>query len=376
MYAFHEGFSDIVAIFQHVGLRDLLATWIAESNADLGTATDFVSLATQFGYATGSGTALRSAIDTPDPTSYRRYDEPHDLGAVLVAAVFDAFFRTSQTRIADLLRLSGAAPAGAQGAHLHPDLVGRIADEVARNARRFLMMCVRAFDFLPPLDVTFSDFLRAAVTADAQLYPTDESGLRAALIEGFRRRGIHPVAVGALGEANLAWENRSDLGLMPPLEAEVLLDPVRDTSDDRAMSRQAVALQRWATEHAAALGLVDELPVALGGFHATYRIDEHGRPRFNAVAQFTQHHVELEQQLAAELGGVPLYGGTTLVIGESGVRYVIAKPVPGIGPAGEARLEQLREFIRATDARLAVHDWEHRPDRMRAAFSFRMLHQQ
>ncbi len=41
----------------------------------------------------GLGKALRSARDEkPDPTLYRTAFEPHERGAVLVAAVFDAFF--------------------------------------------------------------------------------------------------------------------------------------------------------------------------------------------------------------------------------------------------------------------------------------------
>ena len=35
------------------------------------------------------------------------------------------------------------------------------------------MMCIRAFQYLPPVDVTFGDFLRSAVTADRDLFPAD-----------------------------------------------------------------------------------------------------------------------------------------------------------------------------------------------------------
>jgi hypothetical protein len=58
-------------------------------------------------------------------------------------------------------------------------------------------------DYLPPVDPTFSDFLRAMVTADFELNRADDSGLRAAIIESFRQRGIRPEAVGSLAVPSL-----------------------------------------------------------------------------------------------------------------------------------------------------------------------------
>ena len=49
-----------------------------------------------------------------------------------------------------------------------------MTDEAVRNAERFLGMVVRAFDFLPVVDVTFGDVVRGIVTADRALYPDDE----------------------------------------------------------------------------------------------------------------------------------------------------------------------------------------------------------
>ena len=76
---------------------------------------------------------------------------------------------------------------------LHPDLVKRVAGEAIVTADRYLAMVVRAFDYLPPVDVTFGDVVRAIVTSDHSLYP-DELGLRGNLIEALRRRGIYPDA--------------------------------------------------------------------------------------------------------------------------------------------------------------------------------------
>ena len=73
-------------------------------------------------------------------------------------------------------------------------------------------MCIRAFQYLPPVDVTFSDFLRSAVTADRDLFPADELGLRAALVEGFRKRGIYPDGVSGLADEAVAWPSAAEPG--------------------------------------------------------------------------------------------------------------------------------------------------------------------
>src|SRR6516165_9553398 len=68
-------------------------------------------------------------------------------------------------------------------------------------------MCIRAFDYLPPADVTFGAFLRALVTADWELNPLDEVGLRAAVIEACRRRGIFAVEAGSLAVGALLLDS-------------------------------------------------------------------------------------------------------------------------------------------------------------------------
>jgi hypothetical protein len=96
---------------------------------------------------------------------------PQTRGAVRVAAIFDTFLTIYQTRTADLLRLptggSGKLPDGA----IHPDLV-HLCDEASKSAKHVLSMIIRALEYLPPVDVTFFEFLRALITADFDLVPT------------------------------------------------------------------------------------------------------------------------------------------------------------------------------------------------------------
>jgi len=89
--------------------------------------------------------------------------------------------------------------------HLHPDLIARLTDEAQKSADHVLRMCIRALDYLPPIDVRFGDFLRAIVTADADLIPDDKLNYRLAFIEAFRARGIYPTGTMSLSPENLLW---------------------------------------------------------------------------------------------------------------------------------------------------------------------------
>ena len=174
--AFHEAIADLTAIFLHFTIPGVVADTVASTQTDLTDPSPLVELARQFGYTTGRQAALRSALDTPDPRRYQVEREPHARAAILVAAVFDAFLTVYRRRIADLIRLAtggtGQLPAGS----LHPDLVARVAGEAERTARQVSTMTLRALDFLPPVDITFSDFLRAIVTPTGTSIPPMATG--------------------------------------------------------------------------------------------------------------------------------------------------------------------------------------------------------
>jgi hypothetical protein len=214
MIAFHEAFADIVAIFQHFTMPGLLLDQIQKTRGDLEANNLLVMLAAQFARATGQGNALRNALgqfdahgkrQAPDSSAFGRTFEPHQRVAILVAAVFDAFLRIYNSRVADLRRLAsggtGVLPEGA----IHPDLAQRLASEAVRSAQRVLNICIRAVDYLPPVDVTFGDYLRALITADSDFYPDDANRYRLAFIEAFRDRGIYPLDVKSLAEDGLRW---------------------------------------------------------------------------------------------------------------------------------------------------------------------------
>ncbi|HET7461603.1 MAG TPA: hypothetical protein VFJ82_10150 [Longimicrobium sp.] len=220
--AFHEAFADIVALFQHFTYPEVLSHQIARTRGDLASQSLLGQLAQQFGQAIGSHGALRDALGTinpqtgrweprqPDPDDYLNVLEPHDRGAILVAAVFDAFISIYKTRVGDLFRIATGGTGVLQAGALHPDLVNRLATEAAKTAQHVLNMCIRALDYCPPVDITYGDYLRALITADYEIVRDDDRGYRVAFIEAFRRRGIYPRDLRTLSEDTLRWSSQAD----------------------------------------------------------------------------------------------------------------------------------------------------------------------
>ncbi len=381
--AFHEGFADIVALFQHFTFQEFLRDEIQKTRSDIRAGNALIGLAQQFGYATGTGHALRSAIGGD-----RRLDdsisEVHERGAILVAAVFDGFFATYQRRIRDLIRIATGGTGRLPEGDLHPDLVNRIASEASRTAQSVLTMCIRAFDYLPPVDITFGDYLRALVTADYELNPADEYGTREAMIEAFRARGIYAENVVSLAEESLVWPDApSDLPVLDPNKikwaneialaaSSFSLDPFRESrpddvrlgssstdwgsfssEDEQALKAElASGLHDYASSNTTGLYLDPTRPIQVSGFHTVFRVGPGGQLLTELVVQFAQRDTELQ----AQLGGVPFRGGTTIVAGTDGrVRYVIAKPLstgnddPGVAKSAGDRLQRQRAHLSAAD---------------------------
>jgi hypothetical protein len=215
--AFHEAFADIVALFQHFSFPDVLRHQIAQTRGDLASQSLLGQLAQQFGNATGLYGGLREAIGRvnettgkweqlqPDPDAYATVDEPHKRGALLVAAIFDAFLAIYRSRVADLIRLASGGSGVLQEGALPPDLTNRLTREAAKTAQHVLGMCIRALDYCPPVDLTFGDYLRAIITADVDLVPEDEHHYRVAFVEAFRKRGMYPRNLRTLSEESLRW---------------------------------------------------------------------------------------------------------------------------------------------------------------------------
>jgi hypothetical protein len=411
--AFHEGFSDIVALFQHFTFQEFLRDQIQKTRSDIRAGELLVNLARQFGYATGTNQALRSAIGSEKMRLSSTVTEVHERGSILVAAVFDAFFNTYQRRIRDLIRISTGGTGTLPEGDLHPDLVNRISQEASRTAQSVLTMCIRAFDYLPPVDVTFGDYLRALVTADYELQPGDETGIRSAMIEAFRARGIYPENVASLAEESLVWADASkQIPALDPMKIKwaneialaasaFSLDPFQYNFSDQPLifgsrsdwgsfssdeerelkSELASSLHEYARENAKELYLDPDKQIQVSGFHTVFRVAPNGQLLTELVVQFLQQD---ENQLV-KLGGVPFRGGTTIVAGTDGrIRYVIAKPLPSTHIDKDAsqnatlRLQRQQDYLALVDLadpKLAYGDDAYFTQRSSLRMKIASLHQ-
>jgi hypothetical protein len=392
--AFHEGFSDIVALFQHFSFIDVVKAQIQKTGYDLRQAYDLLGLAPQFGHATATGGALRSALGKPELRLSDDIDEPHERGAILVAAIFDAFIMAYEKRTGDLARLIGYEKGDLKP--IHPDMVNRLANEAVKIAQSMLTMCIRAFDYMPPVDVTFGDFLRAIVTADFEMTPDDDNGLRASLIEGFRQRGIYPEGVQSLAQESLVWPSADPNFPRLRWEPVELLDVIVDaasqisassipqqyneqvrysknkkmssgvspsaeqydapslesieTSEDESnpLSELAQELHRYATTYATQLGLNLEYPIRALGVHPVFRVSPNGRLIIELIAQVDQQMPTVPNGAEqSKFGGLRPRGGTTLVIGFDGVvKYAISKPLPNNNLSDSANRQALDRIIK------------------------------
>ncbi|MER8733481.1 hypothetical protein NKJ46_32860 [Mesorhizobium sp. M0166] len=428
--AFHEAFSDVVALFQRFSYRDLLANHIQASEGKLQESTMLMELAQQFGQAMGTGKGLRSAIDDrPHPAKLAQTFEPHARGAILLSAVFAGYVKAFENRTADLVRIasggSGILPAG----RLHPDLVDRLTAEASHLSDRFLRICFRAFDYMPPVDVTFGDFLRAIVTSDFELNSADPDEVRFEIIEAFRERGIYPVGVQSLAEECLLWPSQLEVSAAPPLPPNLLqlarelqtisgrtLDQARSVRQSRSRSTQAgsserirqyetsviesstdeeeaapntdfqsrlyAALHQYALKNHSAFGLAPEpLPISVRGFHSIQRFGADQRLVIEYVAQFVQTKKADEPHLT---GGLNFRGGATVIFGSDGeVRYIASKPMPSpelshdLNAAAEQRRHEMLAYVAdmdARDPRMAVADNNYLRNRMKLRSQFRALH--
>jgi len=352
--AFHEGFADLVAIFQHFSYEQVVHAALGRAGGKLHDATSLTGLAQQFGQTVSGRRALRTAIDD-DPGKPKRYDpslEEHELGSVLVSAVFDAFLTVFQRKTARYLRLAtggtGVLPAG----ELAPELQSILAEKASQLAAQFQAICIRAIDYCPPVDIEFGEFLRAVLTADHDLVPDDRWAYREAWVDAFRGRAIYPRDVDFLSEDALLW--RPPTRSVPPVKdlnfAALKFDgdPARPANADE-LRRQAGALGRLVTlpQNLEVFGLAPaghprlgkdtvELP-RVHSIRSSRRVGPDGQVVFDLVAEVTQ-----TRRVRARTGdrGFAFLGGATIVIGPDGaIRYVVSKSV-----LNEERLRRQRKF--------------------------------
>ena len=374
--AFHEGFADIVAVFQHFTYEHVVRAAIRESHGVITRSQLLTGIARQLGQSSReTKSALRSAINYADqprkpdepPPPPKLYDpalEPHELGSVLLMAVFEAFIAVYRRKTERFVRLatngSGRLPEG----DLPADLQAALAEKASKLAGQFLTMCIRAIDYCPPVDITLGEYLRAVITADKDLVPDDPWAYREAWIDAFRDHHIYPDGVDSLSEEALLWT---------PLKTQnhkLWSEPIRKLAfkelkfngdpawpaNERELARQATVLGKIVTapENMATFGLAkngdpalkgDEvLPPKIQSIRSSRRVGPSGQVVFDLIAEVTQKR---RANFAATNETCTFYGGSTVIIDPDGrIRYVVLKRV-----MNNQRLAEQKTFLDGVGAR-------------------------
>ena len=351
---FHEGFADVVALLHRFSYREVVRAALGRVRGSLSHASLLVDLARQFGETTHGGRALRSALDFGDgdeirPRVYREDAEAHEMGAVLVSAVFDAFLTVLRRKTARYLRLATNGTGVLPPHEMPADLRDVLAEEASQLASQFLAMCIRAIDYCPPVDLELGEYLRAVITADLELVPDDPWGYREAWMEAFARHRIYPPGVRSLTDDELRW--RAPSPVLDPVDALCFArlqfrgDPAGAAGAEE-LRRQALALGRLVVRHSAQFGLAAPGDPALAGdavdlpcvqsIRSTRRVGPEGQIVFDLVAEVTQR-----RRVRHDGARFEAYGGATVIIGPNGeLRYVIAKNV-----RNARRLARQRGFV-------------------------------
>jgi hypothetical protein len=351
--AFHEGFSDLVALLLRFQYRELVERAMDDEEGGLGSRL-LTDIARQWGRADGEGRAplRRIILEAGDPEvqveKKNRYDsekEEHDLGAVLVAAVFEALTRIFNRKTRDIRRLAAMPQA------LRAEVVHLLAEEAQKVASEFLNIIIRAVDYCPPIDITYGEFLRAMMTADMVTVPEDRSGYREALVVAFRRYGVRVSGVADLSEESLVW--RGPERPLPPVPGLAFSD-LRHTfepgwfTSPEERERRARALGEYitngrhrffgVTEPGTRDGEEIEPPV-IQSVRSLRRLTPERELDFHIVAEVTQRRRKGKR-------GRWFHGGSTVVIDEAGgVSYVIGK-----GIMNREREKQTDLFLNAAPA--------------------------
>lgn len=356
----HEGIADIVALFLRFTQRAPLERAIARSDGGLHDDL-LMQIGRQYGFdlINGSRDPMRRVsvddpyyTDIPPEQRYLHNDEDHDLGQVLVSAVFDAFCAVYERSVGPVRR--SVAPY--QG-RLPREAVEWLAQQAAKIAARFLDIAIRAIDYCPPLHCTFGEYLRAMITADHDLTGADGAPYRELLIASFRRFGITVPDVPTLSEESLLWRPPATPIRIPQLAFGRLgLNFDRglcDWPDGQAQraAAQALCAVLCTPAHAHDAGIMAPdakagvLPPMLLSLRPLRRVSPEGDVRFDLVAELVQKRKVREGWFL---------GGATVVVSSAGeVRYAIAKHIDSA-----RRLKAQRDWLRGQEKEVRDAAWD------------------
>jgi len=335
---FHEGYADIVALLSVFGLRDIVSRLLPETRPgsnripkkllgdDALRKSMLMGLAEQFGQETSGfrDKALRCAAELPPDkkaATEESFEECHVRGQILSSAVLNAFLRIWRTRLESWLPVADA--------EVPKD---RVVEDGCDAAEHLLSMVIRALDYCPVVDLAFSDFLSALITADAELMPNDgKYKYRTVLLEEFSRWGIEPASQQppwALDEKRAADDGASPEpgAWQQPKDREGLsYEGIHRESLER--DRDEVFKFIWENRHR--LGIFEDVFTRVNSVRPCFRMGAGGFHIRETVSEYLQM-LDMEAGRLQDLGirkpeGMPddanvrLRGGGVLIFDEFGL---------------------------------------------------------
>jgi hypothetical protein len=182
--ALHEAIADLTALIMAFRSRPLREAVLDQTGGLIDESTAFSSIAEEFGVERqrlGPLRPLRSLLnDRKMPADSARRISPHELSEVLSGALYTVMVEMHEMRKCRYAKES-KTPYEVSGKAL------------VDSGRQFKRMSLRALDYLPPGEVSFADYGRAILAADAASHP-DSGDERGWIAEEFERRGIVPDA--------------------------------------------------------------------------------------------------------------------------------------------------------------------------------------
>jgi hypothetical protein len=325
--AFHEGFADIVALLSVFSLTGIVAAMLDHSaghdslidqkhlTRESLRRSALLGLADEMGSEVSGirGRALRRSVELEPGLPYANmpeFQEEHRRGELLVAAIMNAFLDIWLERLAKI----GFIVNGKRDRSV-------VVEEGARVAAHLLTMAIRAIDYCPPTDLTFSDYLSALLTIDQEVVPDDSKyRYREALLKNFAEFGISPAA-GA--DVDGTWR-RCDQEL------------VYSRTHFDSMLRDKEEVFRFLWENRKPLNVDESGYVEVHSVRPCVRIGPDGFALRETVAEYIQILTLEARELETELGIVPpseipgwrrlrIFGGGALIFDEYGqLKYQIA----------------------------------------------------
>ncbi len=371
--AFHEGYSDVIAILSVLSQPELIEELlcaedkIAQKKRTLAPEkveivklqeSALLKLAEQMGEEMRGvrGEALRHSVriaPNPDILKSPEFAEPHRRGEVFSAAVLSAFVHVWHERIVGVEQGDGLGTLGDGRYSLR-----RVAEEGAAVADYLITMLIRGLDYMPPIHVIFGDVLSAILTADIEIRPDDSRyHLRERLIERFAEYGIQPTS-----------DRKDHPGIWRSVEsgelsyARVRFDSMRSDPDEvfRFLWENRVALKLSEEAYTRVLSVRPCVRIGNDGFTLRETVAEYYQVARLTLDELSGHKIKVPSGLTellkgidpdrsnsdpgddtaqddhpapvgsdeADLKTIELYGGGTLIFDEYGrLKYHISNDV-------------------------------------------------